>query len=207
MVEVAGAVLGLLYGHPDERYYLRRVAVLSGLGVGHAQRELGRLAAAGILRREERDRHVYFQANAACPIFEELRGIVAKTLGAVGTLRQALVPLRDRIGVAFVFGSVARGQENAASDLDVMVIGPATFYEVSAAMTVAEKTLLRAINLTVYTVAEFSAKIRAGNHFLNAVAAGEKLFVLGDEHELAALSAKRMDSAAPEARGRRSPIC
>ncbi len=128
------AVLRLLYGHVEEACYLREIVMLTGLGVGHIQREVNRLAAAGILRRSERGRHVYFQADAACPIFEELRGIVRKTAGFGVILGEALWKSRGKIRVAFIYGSVARGEEKAESDIDLMVIGDAGFGEVVAAV-------------------------------------------------------------------------
>jgi predicted nucleotidyltransferase len=187
------AILGLLYAHPGESLYLREIAQTTGLGLGHIQRELNRLSNAAILLRTERGRHVYFQANPACPIFEELRGIVRKTIGAPATLRQALRPLIPKIEAAFIYGSIARGDESAASDLDLMVIGHATFAEVAAAARKAESTLRRPINPTVYPPAEFHDKVRAGNHFLTSVLKREKTFIIGGNHELGTLLAQHLD--------------
>jgi len=198
------AVLGLLYAHADEPFYLRKIIRLTRLGVGHVQRELARLSEAGILRRFERDRHVYFQANPECPIFTELRGIVLKTVGAAGLLRQALAPLGSRIRIAFIYGSVARGRENAASDMDLMVIGEATFAEIAEAAHGASGLLHRAVNPTVYPCAEFRDKLSRGHHFLGTVLKGLKLFVIGDEHELRHLLEERLDQAAPGV-ARRNP--
>jgi predicted transcriptional regulator len=90
------AVLTLLFGHPDQPYYLRQMVRACGGGVGAVQRELGQLAAAGIIRRTVRGHQVYFQADEACPIFEELKGVVVKTAGVADVLRVALAPLADR---------------------------------------------------------------------------------------------------------------
>lgn len=180
-------VLGLLYGHPDEAFYLRQIVELTRLGIGQVQREVKLLTAAGIIRREIRGRHVYFQADSSCPIFEELRGIVSKTVGGAARLRRALDPLRHRIAVAFIHGSVARGEERQGSDLDLIVVGKATFAEVADAIRDAEADLQRPINPTVYPVREYRDKLRAGNHFLQTVMKGRKVFVLGDEHELGSL--------------------
>jgi predicted nucleotidyltransferase/DNA-binding transcriptional ArsR family regulator len=182
------AVLALLLGHPDERFYLRQVVELTGLGVGHVQRELARLAGAGIIRRSREGRHVYFQADAACPIHRELRGIVIKTMGAAELLRQALSPLRDRIRAAFIYGSVARGQERTDSDIDVMVVGRVGFAEVVEVIRDAERSLGRPVNATVYPEGELTAKIRDDHHFLNQVLASEKLMLIGGDDELAAIS-------------------
>ena len=115
------ALLGLLYGLPDRAFYLREIAAQVGSGMGQVQRELARLAEAGILRRFERGRHVFYQADRRCPAFEELRGLIVKTVAGADHLRHALTELEDRIAVAFVFGSVARGEDRAESDLDLLV--------------------------------------------------------------------------------------
>ena len=117
------ALLGLLYGLPDRAFYLREIAAQVGSGMGQVQRELGRLTRAGILRRFEQGRHVFYQADRRCPIFDELRGLVVKTVAGSDQLRRALAELEDRIVVAFVFGSVARGEDRAESDLELFVVG------------------------------------------------------------------------------------
>lgn len=104
-------------------------------------------------------------------------------------LRQCLNPLRERVAVAFIYGSVARGEEQHASDLDLMVIGDVTFGEVTESIRSAEVRLHRSINPTVYPVREFRDKLANGHQFLNTVVKGEKLFVLGCEHELRPLPA------------------
>lgn len=186
--------LALLYGHPDRAFYLREVVALTRLGVGHVQRELKRLTAVGILVRSERGRHVYFQANGECPIFAELRGIVTKTVGAGAVLRDALAPIADRIVAAFIYGSVARGQEQQASDLDLLVIGEVSFAEVADAARRAEPRLRRAINVSLFPPGEFAAKMASGHHFLASVMKHEKTFVLGDADELGRLLQEPLDT-------------
>ncbi len=177
------AVLGLILSHPDRAFYLREIVKLTGLGIGQLQRELEQLTTAGIIRRFEQGRHVYFQADQNCPVYDELRGIIHKTVGVADELRRALSPLRDRIRAAFIFGSVARGEENSDSDLDVMVIGDVTLAQVVEAVRGSEATLLRPVNPTVYPVKEFTTKLAAGQHFLTRVMDGEKLLLIGDEPE------------------------
>jgi predicted nucleotidyltransferase len=187
------AILGLLYAHPDEEFYLRQIVDLAGLGVGQTQRELKRLTSCGIIERSERGRHVYFQANEKCPIFNELRGIVTKTTGAAAAVAGALEPLADRIAAAFMFGSVARGEETQSSDVDLMVVGSASFVEVADAIRAAERALRREINIVVYPVREFGAKARRGHSFLSRVIEGEKIFIAGSQDELDALLAEPVD--------------
>jgi len=186
------AVLGLLFGHPDEQFYLRQIVRFCGGGVGAIQRELKQLTKAGILHRTVRGNQVYFQASADCPIVEEMKGILAKTAGAAFILRAALAPMADRISVALIFGSVARSQQRAQSDVDLLVISEAAFGEVVATLTEAQTQLRREVNPTVYPPDEFSAKIRAGQHFLKSILKREKIFLIGDERELKRLAEKRV---------------
>jgi predicted nucleotidyltransferase len=183
-------VLGWLLGHADEAYYLRELVRYTGGAVGAVQRELEQLTAAGLVRREVRGKQVYFQANQHAAIFPELRGLFAKTSGLVDILREALMPLADRIRVAFVFGSAPRGELHAASDVDLMVVGDTSFGDVITVIQGAEKRLGRDLNPTVYSVDEFRAKAEAKHHFLTTVLAEPKMFVLGDEGELRPVQAK-----------------
>jgi predicted nucleotidyltransferase len=192
------AILALLYGHPDEAYYLRQLARSGGLGLGAVQREVKRLAEAGILRRTVRGHQVYYQANPDCPVFAELKGLTVKTAGAADVLREALAPLAGRIKVAFIYGSVARLQQRTASDVDLMVVGAVSFGEVVGALNVVQEMLRREINPTVYSPAEFRSKLKARHHFLSSVLRNEKVFVIGDEHELARLGPIRMADRASE---------
>jgi predicted nucleotidyltransferase len=175
---------------PDQAFYLRQMAEIARLGVGHLQRELDRLVSAGIVRRFKQGRHVYFQADSSCPIFDELRGLVLKTLGAADVLRQALLPLGDRIHWAFIFGSLARREERSDSDIDLFVVGDVSLAEVVAAIRDAEQTLDRPVNPTVYPPAEFSSKLASRHHFVTKVMKREKLMLIGNENDIAAVSGK-----------------
>jgi predicted nucleotidyltransferase len=137
------SVLGWLYGHPDEAFYLRQIVRYTGAAHGAVQRELAALTGAGLLRRTVQGRQVYFQANRASPLFSDLQSILIKTTGLVGALREALRPLADRIVVAFVFGSAARGELRRDSDIDLLVVGDATFAEIAECVARAQQRLGR----------------------------------------------------------------
>ena len=151
-------MLGWLFGHAEERFYLRQIVRQSGAAQGAVQRELQKLAEAGILRRTVEGRHVYFQANRESPIFPELHMLLLKTAGIVDVVREALVPLADRIRAAFVFGSAARGELRSDSDVDVLVVGDVPFPAVADALAGAQTRLGRDVNPTVYPPAEFQRK-------------------------------------------------
>jgi predicted nucleotidyltransferase len=192
------ALLALLYGHPDEAYYLRQLARAGGLGLGAVQREVRRLTEAGILQRTVRGHQVYFQANSECPVFAELKGLMVKTAGAAEVLRAGLAPLAGQIKVAFIYGSMAGLRQKNASDVDLMVVGTVSFGDVVAALNAAQDLLHREINPMVYSPAEFRSKLKARHHFLSSVLRNEKVFVVGDEHELARLGPIRLADRAPK---------
>jgi predicted nucleotidyltransferase len=183
-------LLALLYGRADREHLQENLIELAGLGRGTVQRELDFLARAGVVRRTVRGRQVYFQANPDCPIYAELRGLVVKTAGVADELRVALAPVAARIRVAFIYGSMAKGTERRASDVDVMVIGDVSFEEASEALAGVQRTIGREVNPSVYAPADFRSKLAARHHFLRTVVRSEKIFLIGDEHELDRLAEK-----------------
>src|SRR5688572_30663073 len=189
------AVLGLLFNHPEQAFYLREIARAAGTTASSVQRELAALTASGLIFREARGHQVYFRANAASPLFQELRGIVVKTFGVADVLRDALAPLARRIRAAFVYGSLARGEARPESDVDVMVVGEVAFADVVARLRFGEATLRRSVNPTVYPPVEFSGKAAAGNAFLAEVLQAPKIFLIGGEGELRELA----EGGAPQA--------
>jgi len=189
-------VLGLLLLHPDESFHLREIARVTKTQPGTLQRELAQLAAVGVLRREKVGNLVRYQADPTCPIYDELRAILKKTAGVADVLREALASLADKIAVAFVYGSVASGAERRASDIDVMVIGNASFEEVVGALHPSQDQLRREINPNVYSVAEFKKKAKEKGSFVTRVLGEPKLFLLGKEHDLRKFGAHRKAKAA-----------
>jgi len=182
------ALLALFFMRPDEAFYLRQVVRMAGVGQGAVQRELARWVAAGLLTRSRRGRHIYYQANPANPVFEELTAVTVKTAGLAEVVREALATLSDRITVAFVHGSMARGTAKAGSDVDLLVIGEAGFGDLVTALQPAQATIGREVNPAVYSEREFRAKLKAGHPFLTEVMDAPRVFVAGDEHELERLA-------------------
>ncbi len=181
-------ILSLFFSRPEETFYLRQIVQLTGIGLGPIQRELKQLSDAGIIRRKAQGRQVYFQANRECPVFNELKSIVIKTVGIGDALRNALVPVADRIVTAFVYGSFADGKEKEGSDVDVLIIGDITFGEVVNAFQEAQNVIGREINPTVYPAEEIRSKITENKHFLKSVLNGPMIFLVGDKDELERLA-------------------
>lgn len=188
-----GAILALLYGQPDVSFYYRQIARrLKGVSVGTLQRELLTLTDLDLVTRLRFGNQVHYRANRKHPVYAELRALVSKTIGAIHVLQSALAPLGEQIVLAFLYGSMARQEERAESDIDLMIVGTTTLEEVLLRLDRVQDELGREINPTVYSVSEFRSKLAKGNHFLTAVVRGEKIFLFGDENELGKVAGARL---------------
>lgn len=178
------AILAVLLLRPDEPQHVRELARLTGVSPGTLHRELTALASLGILRRNEVGRQVFFAADRACPVFEELAGLLRKTAGSVDVIRKALQPHAARIRASFVYGSVAAGTETSSSDVDVMILGDISFGEAVQALAPAQAALRRDVNATVMKREEFLRKRKAKDGFVSELSKGPKLWVIGSDDEL-----------------------
>lgn len=190
--QIRGGVLALLYGRADEAFYVRQIARHLGASVGAVQRELEKLAQIRLITRRSSGNQVFYQVNQQSPVFSDMRSLVNKTVGVFNFLRAALEPLAERILAAFVYGSVAREEEMAQSDIDLMIVGEVELDEILSRLSKLEGSLGRPTNPTVYSAKEFKQKIASGNHFLNAVMKDKKVFLMGSEHELRKVAGIRM---------------
>ena len=185
--KVQQRVLGVPFGNPGRTFYANEIIALAGCGTGAVQRELARLAAAKLVTVTRVGNQKHYQANAAAPVFEELRGLVLKTSGLADVLGAALAPLATQISAAFVYGSVAKGQDTATSDIDLMVVGDTLAYaDLFVALEEAAKRLGRQVNPTVYSRRELGDRIQQGNSFITRVLAQPRLWLIGGECELGA---------------------
>lgn len=178
-------VLGLLFGHADKSYYINQIVRIADVGIGTVQRELEKLASAGLLTVRKIGNQKHYQANPGSPIFQELRGIVLKTFGVADELRRSLETVSAKIVVAFVYGSIARGTDTANSDIDVMVISDELSYpEVIGSFAGAEEKLGRSVNPTLYTPSEVRRKRAEDHSFLKRVTEQGKIFLIGSADDL-----------------------
>ena len=180
LVHSRSAVLSTLFLRPEAALHVRELARLTGVSPGSLHRDLRNLAEMGLLLRQETGRQVYYRANPQCPIYEELTGLLRKTAGLVDVIREALLPLADKVEMAFVYGSMARGEEHAHSDVDVMLVGDLEFSEVVLALSDTQTTLRREVNPTVLSRAEFEDKLLQSDSFVAQVWRGSKLWVMGE---------------------------
>jgi predicted nucleotidyltransferase len=177
-------ILGLLLLHPETRYHVREIARLTNTAAGSLHRELTKLAKAQVLVREVSGKQVYYQANTNFPIFEELASILRKTSGLVDILVNVLAPLAEKIAVAFVFGSVARGMESIGSDVDVLIIGEIKFDEAVKALYPAQAIIRREINPKVYRKTEWQKLVNKKDLFIQEILKNPKFFIIGDLNDI-----------------------
>ena len=182
------SVLAATLMHPDRWWFLADLARHIGVSPSSLQREMESLVEVSILLRREEGKHVYFKPDPSCPILSELQGIMTKTLGLVDVLRDALAPFEKTIKVAFVYGSIARGEELSESDVDLMVVGSAKLADLSPQLAKAEERLAREVNPTLFSSEEFARKLRQGHHFLKSVVKTDRLFVVGSPDDLAGIA-------------------
>lgn len=180
-------VLALLFGQPDRSFYASELIALAGAGSGAVQRELAGLEQSGLVTVRRLGTQKHYQANPDSPLFGELRGIVQKTVGLAEPLRAALAPLAAGIVAAFVYGSVAKKQDTAASDIDLMVVSDTLGYaEMYAALEAVGNQLGRTVNPTVYTRKQLAKRRREDAAFIKRVLGQPKVWIIGSDDALAA---------------------
>ena len=165
---------------------MREILRRSGMPMGSVQNELRRLLRLGLLTSRKDGNRVCYEANKSHPLHGEIRGLVLKTSGLADVLRDALAD--DRIELAFVFGSVARGEEKAESDIDLMVIGDVGLRKITGLLSGVAERLGREINPHAFSRQEFLKRRKSREHFLANVMKAPKLFIIGSEDELAAMA-------------------
>lgn len=174
-------VLGLLFGRPERSFYANEIEKLGKTGRGSLQKELQRMTSSGLITMTTIGRQKHYQANKNCIIYQELKSITLKTFGLSNVLRSALADSESKIRYAFVYGSVAKGTDTTASDIDVMVISETLSYsELFDVLGKAEEVLKRKVNPTVYTPEDFLKKIEGDNHFVTRVLRQPKIVLIGD---------------------------
>ena len=180
-------LLALLFGQPSRSFFATELIGLTGSGSGAVQRELERLTSSGLVNVSLVGRRKHYQANHQSPVFEELRGLVVKTVAVLQPVRGVLKPLADRISLALVYGSVANGTDTASSDIDLLIVADdLTLEDVYSALIPVEAELDRRIHPTLYTSREFADRKSAQSAFLTNVLGGDHLIVMEREGDAAA---------------------
>jgi DNA-binding transcriptional ArsR family regulator len=179
---VKAELLRLLFGLLQPELHLRELVRQSGLSLGTVQQELRRLTRVGLVLARKDGNRVYYRANPDHPAFRDLCSLVLKTDGLVGVLQPAFET--PDVDIAFVFGSVARGETGAGSDVDLMVIGSLGLRRLTTLLSGKADRLGREINPHVMAPEEFAERKKNQDHFVTSVLGSPKLFVKGTEDEL-----------------------
>lgn len=171
-------LLAYYFTNPTARHHLRDVAARLSVDASNLSKELGRLEREGLFRSEVSGRQKYFQLNREYPLFNELRNIVAKTIGAVPLVAQSLNKI-EGIEEAYLYGSFARNQQDATSDIDVLLIGSPHAEALAEAVRQLEKRLGREVSYTVLTRREFALRRKRKDAFLESVWHNKRVTLIG----------------------------
>lgn len=178
-------VFACLFGQPERSYFANELINLTGAGSGAVQRELKRLTESGLVTSEMRGNQRHFQANPKSPIFNELTQIVQKTFGLANLIQEALAPYKLAIRCAFIFGSVAKREDTASSDIDLFVVSDSLAYaDLVNQLLAVEVKLGRGINMTIYTEADVRERLKDGNAFIMRVLEQPKIWIVGSESDI-----------------------
>ena len=178
-------IFRLLLSGTGEELHVREIERRSGLNDSTLRQELRKLVRLDLVQSRRDSNRVYYRAKTESPLYPEIRNLVLKTSGLSDVLKSALTD--KRIRVAFVFGSIARGEERAGSDVDLMVIGQLGLRDLSRLLSGIEEKIGREVNPHVLREEEFRKRIRAKEHFASSVMESPKIFIIGSERELEAM--------------------
>jgi len=178
---IRAKVLAWFYMHPDESYFVRQIANILKEDSTNLSRELSSLEKVGILSSVRQGNLKYFQASKNCSFFNELKGLVLKTIGVIGELKSSLEKFPE-IKFAFIYGSYAKGEEKADSDVDLMIIGDVDLGKLDSLISIIEKKLGRTVNYVTYDYKEFLTKKKKKDGFIMDVLSDKKIMLVGNEH-------------------------
>jgi predicted nucleotidyltransferase len=180
-------VLGLLFGQPDRSFYATEIISRVGVGSGAVQRELQRLEQSGLVTVSRVGTQKHFVANPSSPLFAELCSIAQKTVGLAEPVRRALAPFASRIQAAFIFGSVAKRSDTAASDIDLLILSKDLAYaDIYPSIEPVERHLGRPLNPTIVPPDEWARRLQQGQSFATRVMAQPKIMIYGSDDAFAA---------------------
>lgn len=181
---------------PEKAWYLSELATHLRTSPSSLQRELKSLAKSGILQQRQDGRRTYYKAQTASPVFVELRDLFSKTAGVIPLLHTGLAVFGPKITWAAIYGSIARGEEGAQSDVDLLIVGPVSLQDLLPTLRRVERQVRRDVNVTRYSEEEFRAKLDSGNHFLNSILKSNLITIVGAPDELEKAASRGQDSRA-----------
>jgi len=181
------AILSTCLLHPEKWWYLSDLAHHLKLTPSSLQRELAGLSESNILQTRKDGNRIYYKANITCPGVQELQLLFIKTVGITDVVALALKRSLPNIELAFIYGSMARGEAIHTSDVDLMIVGEVKLIDITQEIKAAEKKLGREINPTLYSQKEFQSKIQSKDAFISTVLGGSIIFIKGNQNEIKAM--------------------
>jgi DNA-binding transcriptional ArsR family regulator len=177
-------ILELFFSNLKELYHVRGIVREVDEEINAVRRELTKLEADGILRKEPRGNRIYYSVRPEHPFFGDLISMAAKTTG----LGKALIENRNKIGkVSFIMfsGRFARMRERKRDeDVDILVVGEVVLPELASLIRVEESKRAKEINYTVMSREELDFRKKRRDPFLLGILAGNRVMIIGDEEDL-----------------------
>jgi predicted nucleotidyltransferase len=181
--QVLSSLLAVFMMNPDEEFHQRRLSRIIGRSRRPVQVNLKRLEELNIVESRPDGNRIAYKANRSSSIFEDLRNFVVKTTGLGIFLKEELAAYSDRIPVAFIYGSVAEGKDDAQSDLDLLIVGDISIRDLSETVARLKERLRRELNIVTFSPEEIRKKYRQGNHFVRKISEAKKIFLIGSDEE------------------------
>ncbi|MDD4202347.1 MAG: nucleotidyltransferase domain-containing protein [Candidatus Omnitrophica bacterium] len=178
------AILKHFFFHKNDGFYLRQLERLLGISAGNLRRELLALSKMGLFKKEKKANQIYYFLNKDMPIFNEIKAIVSKTVGLETILQKELRKIKG-IELSFIYGSVAREEDDNFSDIDLFVVGDIIENDLLKAVKKAEKIMSKEINYVIFTKQDIVEAVKSKKVFLKDVLNGKKVFLIGDANDLA----------------------
>ena len=182
---VRAEIFRVLFGLNPRNIHFSELRRQTGLSDATVKQDVDKLIKLGLVVRVVDGNRVYFAADDHHPLYACIHDLVLKTSGLVDVVAAALE--NHNIELAFVFGSIARGEEGSKSDLDLMVVGDIGLRKLTSALSDVAETLHREVNPHVMTKAEFIRRIKEKEHFITTVVSAPKIWIIGSDNELAAM--------------------
>jgi predicted nucleotidyltransferase len=173
----------LYFTNSDHEYYLRELERILHTPVSMIRKELTRLEEDGIFLSRRKGNSTYYLLNKSYPLFDEFKSIVFKTIGIQGLLREILSKMKG-IEVAFIYGSFAKHEETAKSDIDLLIIGKIDDSRLLREINKLEEILKREINYSIFRREEFKQKMKEKDSFIKDLLKNPKIFLIGEQNDL-----------------------
>ncbi len=181
-------LLVLFLTQPNEEYYQRALSEKTGYPLAQVQYALGRIEEAGLVTKKKSGNRLYYKAQHTHPAFEDLKQAFLKTVALGDIIRESLKPLENRIQIAFVYGSMATGEDRVDSDIDLFILGEASLKDIAPTMADLSEKLKREVNPVSYTLETFMERLKSQNRFAQELLDTRKIWLIGTEDEFKRLA-------------------